>query len=119
MAGTSFFTEGSSVFGGQSNLLAAITPDLRRYRQDLAGKRAAVYTGGAFNAFSLVRSLRTLGMKTVLAGSQGCATYIRRYMISHFKEPIDIASFSFGETSAIYGGRDNLRQGLENVARQY
>ena len=39
-------------------------------RQDLAGKRAAVYTGGAFKAFSLVRSLRTLGMKTVLAGSQ-------------------------------------------------
>jgi nitrogenase molybdenum-cofactor synthesis protein NifE len=36
----------------------------------LQGKRAAVYTGGAFKAFSLVRSLRTLGMKTVLAGSQ-------------------------------------------------
>jgi nitrogenase molybdenum-cofactor synthesis protein NifE len=50
--------------------VAAILPDLRRYRQDLQGKRAAVYTGGAFKAFSLVRSLRTLGMKTVLAGSQ-------------------------------------------------
>ena len=50
--------------------VAAIMPDLRRYRQDLEGKRAAVYTGGAFKAFSLVRSLRTLGMKTVLAGSQ-------------------------------------------------
>ena len=48
----------------------AIMPELRRYRCDLAGKRAAVYTGGAFKAFSLVRSLRTLGMKTVLAGSQ-------------------------------------------------
>jgi len=50
--------------------VAAITPDLRRYRQDLNGKHAAVYTGGAFKAFSLVRALRTLGMKTVLAGSQ-------------------------------------------------
>jgi nitrogenase molybdenum-cofactor synthesis protein NifE len=50
--------------------VAAILPDLRRYRRDLQGKRAAVYTGGAFKAFSLVRSLRTLGMKTVLAGSQ-------------------------------------------------
>jgi nitrogenase molybdenum-iron protein NifN len=40
-------------------------------------------------------------------------------MISHFKEPIDIASSSFGETSAIYGGRENLRLGLENVTRQY
>ncbi len=36
----------------------------------LEGKRAAVYTGGAFKAFSLVRSLRTLGIQTVLAGSQ-------------------------------------------------
>ena len=50
--------------------VSAILPDLRRYRKDLQGKRAAVYTGGAFKAFSLVRSLRTLGMKTVLAGSQ-------------------------------------------------
>ncbi len=50
--------------------VAAILPDLRRYKKVLSGKRAAVYTGGAFKAFSLVRSLRTLGMKTVLAGSQ-------------------------------------------------
>lgn len=69
---------------------------------------------GACLAFSGVE-----GARTILHGSQGCATYIRRYMISHFKEPIDIASSSFGETSAIYGGRENLRQGLENVTRQY
>ena len=48
----------------------AILPELRRLRTDLEGKRAAVYTGGAFKAFSLVRSLRTLGMKTVVVGSQ-------------------------------------------------
>lgn len=47
-----------------------IMPKLREYRQSLSGKRAVVYTGGAFKTFSLVRSLRTLGMKTVLAGSQ-------------------------------------------------
>ena len=242
-------------------------PELRRYRQALEGRRAAVYTGGAFKAFSLVRSLRTLGMKTVLVGSQtgnredyellrelcdegtilvddtnplelsrfvqekevdlfiggvkerpiayklgigfcdhnherkvalagfegmlnfarevhasvmspvwklvprrrrtphdrccnesrpdaakavtrnacklcaplgaclafrgvegavpflhgsqGCATYIRRYMISHFKEPLDIASSNFGETTAIFGGLENLREGLANVIRQY
>jgi nitrogenase molybdenum-cofactor synthesis protein NifE len=48
----------------------AIMPELRRYREKLEGKLAAVYTGGAFKAFSLVRSLRTLGMKTVIVGSQ-------------------------------------------------
>jgi nitrogenase molybdenum-cofactor synthesis protein NifE len=50
--------------------VARIIPDLHRYRRDLEGKRAAIYTGGAFKTFSLVRSLRTLGVKTVLAGSQ-------------------------------------------------
>ena len=48
----------------------AVMPKLREYRKALEGKRAAVYTGGAFKAFSLVRSLRTLGVKTVIAGSQ-------------------------------------------------
>ena len=47
-----------------------ILPQLRQYRADLAGKRAAIYTGGAFKAFSLVRALRTLGMETVVVGSQ-------------------------------------------------
>lgn len=47
-----------------------IMPELRTYREQLEGRRAAVYTGGAFKAFSLVRSLRTLGMKTVIVGSQ-------------------------------------------------
>lgn len=47
-----------------------ILPELRRFRDDLQGKRAAVYVGGAFKAFSLVRSLRTLGIKTVVVGSQ-------------------------------------------------
>ena len=47
-----------------------IVPRLRQFRADLAGKRAAIYTGGAFKAFSLVRALRTLGMSTALVGSQ-------------------------------------------------
>jgi len=47
-----------------------ILPRLRQYRADLAGKRAAIYVGGAFKAFSLVRALRTLGMQTVVVGSQ-------------------------------------------------
>ena len=54
-----------------------------------------------------------------LHGSQGCSTYIRRYMISHFKEPIDIACSNFSEATTVFGGRENLRQGLENVIRQY
>jgi nitrogenase molybdenum-iron protein NifN len=59
------------------------------------------------------------GCVPFLHGSQGCATYIRRYMISHFREPLDIASSSFGEQSAIFGGKENLKVGLANVVRQY
>ena len=54
-----------------------------------------------------------------LHGSQGCATYIRRYLISHFREPVDVASSSFSEDTTIFGGRANFRQGLENIEAQY
>ena len=59
------------------------------------------------------------GCMAVLHGSQGCATYIRRYMISHFREPIDIASSSFDETTVIFGGQDNLEKAITNVYSQY
>jgi nitrogenase molybdenum-iron protein NifN len=54
-----------------------------------------------------------------LHGSQGCATYIRRYMIGHFKEPVDIASSSFNESAAIFGGSEHFKTGVNNVIRQY
>lgn len=55
----------------------------------------------------------------MLHGSQGCATYIRRYLISHFKEPVDIASSNFSEETAVFGGGNNLKTGLQNLSRQY
>ena len=54
-----------------------------------------------------------------LHGSQGCATYIRRYLISHFKEPVDIASSNFNEDTAVFGGSHNLKLGLQNITKQY
>ena len=54
-----------------------------------------------------------------LHGSQGCATYMRRYVISHFREPVDIASSSLGEKHAVYGGGPNLKKGLLNVMQKY
>lgn len=50
--------------------VAAIYPELQKYRAALAGKKAAIYVGGAFKAFSLVRALRLIGMETALVGSQ-------------------------------------------------
>jgi nitrogenase molybdenum-iron protein NifN len=59
------------------------------------------------------------GAVPYLHGSQGCATYMRRYIISHFNEPIDIASSSLSEKHAVYGGGPNLKLGLLNVTRKY
>jgi nitrogenase molybdenum-iron protein NifN len=59
------------------------------------------------------------GAVPFLHGSQGCATYMRRYIISHYNEPIDIASSSLGEKNAVYGGGPNLKQGLKNVIEKY
>lgn len=59
------------------------------------------------------------GTVPFLHGSQGCATYMRRYIISHFNEPIDIASSSLGEKNAVFGGAANLKLGLKNVTEKY
>ena len=50
--------------------LEKLMPELRRFRIALTGKKAAIYVGGAFKAFSLVRALRTLGMTTAIVGTQ-------------------------------------------------
>lgn len=50
--------------------IARYAPRIREFKKQLKGKRAALYVGGAFKAFSLVLALRALGMRTVLAGTQ-------------------------------------------------
>lgn len=50
--------------------LSLLQPQIQEYRRALTGKKAAIYVGGAFKAFSLVKAFRLLGMKVVLVGSQ-------------------------------------------------
>jgi len=50
--------------------IAAVLPVLKEFKKDLQGKRAGLYVGGAFKAFSLVRALRQLGVTVALAGTQ-------------------------------------------------
>lgn len=50
--------------------LTTLIPALEPYRVALQGKKAAIYVGGAFKAISLVKALRLIGMKTVIAGTQ-------------------------------------------------
>ncbi|MDR1981308.1 MAG: nitrogenase iron-molybdenum cofactor biosynthesis protein NifE [Tannerellaceae bacterium] len=50
--------------------LTTLLPALEPYRIALKGKKAAIYVGGAFKAISLVKALRLIGVKTVIAGTQ-------------------------------------------------
>jgi len=59
------------------------------------------------------------GCVPMIHGSQGCATYIRRYMISHYREPVDIASSNFSEETTIFGGNKNFNQSINNIISQY
>ncbi|HEY5584261.1 MAG TPA: nitrogenase component 1 [Ruminiclostridium sp.] len=56
---------------------------------------------------------------TILHGSQGCSTYIRRHMATHYNEPVDIASSSLTEEGTVFGGESNLIKGLENMIELY
>ena len=81
---------------------------------------------GAQNACNLCTplgaSLAFKGIKgavPLIHGSQGCSTYMRRYLISHYKEPVDIACSNFGEQTAIFGGGVNLKTAFDNLQKQY
>ena len=69
---------------------------------------------GAANAFYGIKKCMN-----ILHGSQGCSTYIRRHMATHYNEPIDIASSSLTEEGTVYGGQKNLLLGIENLIKLY
>lgn len=69
---------------------------------------------GAVSAFYGIR-----GCMTILHGSQGCATYIRRHMATHYNEPVDVASSSLTEQGTVFGGESNLMRGLDNLVALY
>jgi nitrogenase molybdenum-cofactor synthesis protein NifE len=43
---------------------------LEKYRKNLKGKKAAIYVGGGFKAISLIRQFNSMGIETVLVGTQ-------------------------------------------------
>jgi nitrogenase molybdenum-cofactor synthesis protein NifE len=50
--------------------LSGLLPEIKELRKKLQGKTAAIYVGGAFKAFSLIKAFRHLGMRVALVGSQ-------------------------------------------------
>lgn len=92
--------------------------NIKEYRPDTdAGAKNACKLCTPLGASLAFKGIK--GAIPFLHGSQGCATYIRRYLISHYKEPMDIASSNFSEESAVFGGGANLKKGISNIKKQY
>lgn len=52
-------------------------------------------------------------------GSQGCVAYYRSHFTRHFKEPTSCVSSSMTEDAAVFGGMNNLIDGLANSISLY
>lgn len=52
-------------------------------------------------------------------GSHGCVAYFRSYYTRHFKEPTPCVSDSMSESSAVFGGLSNMKDGLRNCNALY
>jgi nitrogenase molybdenum-iron protein beta chain len=52
-------------------------------------------------------------------GSQGCVAYYRSHLSRHFKEPSSCVSSSMTEDAAVFGGLNNMIDGLANTHSLY
>nr|WP_320115951.1 nitrogenase molybdenum-iron protein subunit beta [uncultured Desulfuromonas sp.] len=52
-------------------------------------------------------------------GSQGCASYFRSTFTRHFREPSAATCDAMTEDGAVFGGQNNLFEGLENAYTLY
>lgn len=52
-------------------------------------------------------------------GSQGCSSYLRMMLARHYREPTLAATSSFTEDSVVFGGRNNLKEAVDNVINIY
>lgn len=52
-------------------------------------------------------------------GSQGCSSYLRMVLARHYREPTLAATSSFTEDSVVFGGRNNLKEAVDNVINVY
>jgi nitrogenase molybdenum-iron protein beta chain len=52
-------------------------------------------------------------------GSQGCSSYLRMVLARHYREPTLAATSSFTEDSVVFGGRNNLKEAVDNVINIY
>lgn len=90
--------------------------------KELNFKREALVINPAKACQPLGAVLCALGFEKTLPyvhGSQGCVSYFRTYFNRHFKEPVACVSDSMTEDAAVFGGQQNIFDGLENAIALY
>lgn len=86
-----------------------------------AENRAVVINPG-YTCMPLGAMLAVLGVRRAIPfvqGAQGCTTYVRYTFCRIFKEPAAIATASFHEDAAVFGGRRNVVEGIRNLVVRY
>jgi len=84
--------------------------------------RQALVVNPAHACQPLGAELAAHGFEGTLAfvhGSQGCASYYRSTLNRHFREPAAAVSSAMTEDGAVFGGQNNLHEGLENAVALY
>ncbi len=84
--------------------------------------REALVINPAHTCQPLGAQLVAHGFKDTLPfvhGSQGCASYYRSALNRHFREPAPAVSSAMTEDGAVFGGQNNLHEGLENAYALY
>lgn len=85
-------------------------------------KREALVVNPAKACQPLGAMFASVGFHKALAfnhGSQGCTAYFRSHLARHFKEPCAAVSTSMTEDAAVFGGMNNLIDGLQNAYTVY
>ncbi len=93
----------------------------REYR-DLNFAREALVVNPAKACQPLGAVFAAVGFEGTLPfvhGSQGCVAYYRSHFSRHFKEPTSCVSSSMTEDAAVFGGLNNMIDGLANAYNLY
>jgi len=97
-----------------------IAEDLSVSRVKVSSKNAVV--NPQKNSPALGATMAYLGIDNMLGllhGAQGCSTFIRLQLSRHYKESIALNATAMSEESAIFGGWENLKQGIKRVIEKF
>ena len=111
---------GADLAASAGHAEAFLAEDLSVSRVKVSSKCATV--NPQKNSPALGATMAYLGINNMLGllhGAQGCSTFIRLQLSRHYKESIALNATAMSEDSAIFGGWDNLKKGIERVIEKF